>query len=89
VIAVSPVIGGQAVKGPTAKLMRERGLDVTPAAIAAHYASVIDGILIDERDAARGPKIPFAVADTLMVSLADRVRVARAALGLAARIAGR
>jgi LPPG:FO 2-phospho-L-lactate transferase len=88
VIAVSPIIGGQAVKGPTGKLMRERGLDVTPAAIAAHYDGVIDGILIDERDAACHPKIPFAMADTLMVSLADRARVAQAALGLAARLAG-
>jgi LPPG:FO 2-phospho-L-lactate transferase len=89
VVAVSPVIGGEAVKGPTAKLMRERGLEVTPAAIAAHYAGVIDGMLIDERDAARAPdKIPFAAADTLMVSLDDRARVASAALALAASLAG-
>ena len=55
VIAVSPIIGGQAVKGPTAKLMRERGLAVTPASIATHYAGVIDGLLIDERDAPCDP----------------------------------
>jgi len=89
VIAVSPIIGGQAVKGPTAKLMRERGLAVTPAAIATHYAGVIDGLLIDERDAPCDPKCPFATADTLMLSLADRARVAKAALALAARLAGK
>jgi LPPG:FO 2-phospho-L-lactate transferase len=86
VIAVSPIIGGQAVKGPTAKLMRERGLAVTPAAIAAHYAGVINGLLIDWRDAPCDPQCPFATADTLMVSLADRARVAKAALDLAARL---
>jgi len=88
VIAVSPVIGGQAVKGPTAKLMRERGLDVTAASIAAHYDGVIDGLLIDERDPPCDLKIPIAIADTLMVSLADRARVGQAALALAARLAG-
>ncbi len=89
VVAVSPIIGGQAVKGPTAKLMRERGLAVTPASIAQHYAGVIDGLLIDERDASCDPKCPFATADTLMLSLADRARVAKAALALAARLAGK
>jgi LPPG:FO 2-phospho-L-lactate transferase len=86
VIAVSPIIGGQAVKGPTAKLMRERGLEVTPAAIATHYDGVIKALLIDERDAPAALNIPFAAADTLMVSLPDRARVAQAALALAARL---
>ena len=88
VVAVSPIVGGQAVKGPTAKLMGEMGLAVTNESIAAHYADVIDGLLVDERDDASGLTIPHDVTDTLMKTLADRERVARAALALADRIAG-
>lgn len=88
VVAVSPIVGGQAVKGPTAKLMGELGLSVTNAAIAAHYDGVIDGLLVDERDGGNGLALPHAVTDTLMQTLDDRARVARAALDLAARLAG-
>lgn len=88
VVAVSPIVGGEAVKGPTAKLMREMGLSVTNETIAAHYAGVIDGLLVDRRDGAEGLACPHAVADTLMMTIEDRARVARAALALADRIAG-
>lgn len=87
IVAVSPIVGGQAVKGPTAKLMQELGLTVTNKSIAAHYADVIDGLLIDERDDASDISIPQDVCDTLMKTLEDRERVARAALTLADRIA--
>jgi LPPG:FO 2-phospho-L-lactate transferase len=86
VVAVSPIVGGKAVKGPTAKMMAEMGVAITPAAIAAHYEGVIDGMLIDERDAS-DLAIPTASANTLMMTLDDRVRVARAALELAQRLA--
>ena len=89
VVAVSPIVGGDAVKGPTAKLMREMGLAITNQSIAAHYADVIDGLLIDERDDAAGLTIAYDVTDTLMKTLEDRERVARAALALAERIAAR
>lgn len=88
VVAVSPIVGGQAVKGPTAKLMGELGLEVTNGAIAAHYEGIIDGLLVDVRDGGEGLDIPHAVTDTLMKTLDDRARVARAALDLAERIAG-
>lgn len=87
IVAVSPIVGGQAVKGPTAKLMQELGLTVTNKSIAAHYADVIDGLLIDERDDASDISIPHYVCDTLMKTLEDRERVARGALTLANRIA--
>ena len=87
VVAVSPIVGGQAVKGPTAKLMQELGLTVTNKSIAAHYADVIDGLLIDERDDASDIALPHDVCDTLLTTLEDRERVARAALTLADRIA--
>ena len=87
VIAVSPIVGGQAVKGPTAKLMSELGIAITNEAIAAHYAGIIDGLLVDRRDGGDGLDIPYTVTDTLMITLNDRARVAQAALDLAARIA--
>lgn len=86
VVAISPIVGGQAVKGPTAKLMAELGVAITPGAVAAHYAGIIDAMLVDERDQARDIAIAHASADTLMVTLADRARVAHAALELADRL---
>lgn len=51
VIAVSPIIGGAAVKGPAAKIMRELGLKPTALAVARHYGSAVDCWVIDEQDA--------------------------------------
>jgi LPPG:FO 2-phospho-L-lactate transferase len=87
VIAVSPIVGGAAVKGPTGKIMRELDLAITPAAVAAHYGLVLDAMLVDERDAQAPPSCPHAFADTLMNTDEDRVRVALAALDLARRVA--
>jgi LPPG:FO 2-phospho-L-lactate transferase len=87
IVAVSPIVGGQAVKGPTAKLMGELGVAITPAAVAEHYAGIIDGMLVDERDPKPDLSIAMSAADTLMQTLADRERVARVALALADRIA--
>jgi LPPG:FO 2-phospho-L-lactate transferase len=87
VVAVSPLVAGQAVKGPTAKLMAELGLPLTNASIAAHYAGLIGGLLVDSGDDAEGVLIPVARTATLMRSLEDRTRVARAALDLAGALA--
>jgi len=87
VVAVSPLIAGQAVKGPTAKLMAELGLPLTNASIARHYAGLIDGLLIDSGDDAAGVEVPVGRAATLMRTLDDRRRVARAALDLAETVA--
>jgi LPPG:FO 2-phospho-L-lactate transferase len=85
VIAVSPIIGGQAVKGPTAKIMAELGLAVSNEAIAAHYRGVIDGLVIDEADAADREKVdlPVLVTRTLMRDIADRERLARDVIAFA------
>lgn len=83
VVAVSPIVGGKAVKGPTAKLMAELGVAITPDSIAAHYGDILDGLLADERDGDVSLDLPAASADTLMVTLADKARVASAALALA------
>jgi LPPG:FO 2-phospho-L-lactate transferase len=86
VVAVSPLVGGQAVKGPTAKLMAELGLEVNVAAVARHYGDVIDGILVDKRDPPVDLAVASARADTMMRTLDDRIRVAQAALDLAATL---
>ncbi len=83
VIAVSPIVAGAAVKGPTAKLMRELGLKVSAAEVARHYDGLIDAMLIDERDPPQACPVPHQRTDTLMHTLEDRIRVARAALELA------
>ncbi len=83
VIAVSPLVGGKAVKGPTAKLMGELGIAVDNDAIAAHYARLIDGLLVDNGDPVTPGKIAIGRTDTLMTTIEDRVRVAEAALALA------
>lgn len=83
VIAVSPIVGGDAVKGPTAKLMRELGLAVSALAVREHYGDLLDAMLVDERDGRAGLDLLHAACDTLMITLDDRVRVAAAALKLA------
>ena len=86
VVAVSPLIGGKAVKGPTAKLMEELGIGLTNAAIAAHYGDLLDGLVIDTGDDAPAG-LAIARTQTLMRDDADKARVAQAALDLASRIA--
>lgn len=82
VIAISPLVGGKAVRGPTAKLMAELGLAPTNQAIADHYAGLIGGLLHDRSDEAPA-SIPARATATLMTDLDDKVRVARVALAFA------
>lgn len=94
IVAVSPIIGGDAVKGPAAKMMRELGLEPSALAIAEHYRGFVDGLLLDEVDAALAPRIErlgmaARAAPTLMRSPADRERLADAALRFAADLAAR
>jgi LPPG:FO 2-phospho-L-lactate transferase len=77
VVAVSPIIGDAAVKGPAAKMMRELGLDVSSKSIAAHYRGLVDGLVIDVTDTALKPAIEtmgmqVRVVPTLMRSPEDR-----------------
>lgn len=90
-VAVSPVIGGAAVKGPTAKIMRELGVEVTSRSIADHYVGLIDGLVIDEADAADAASLPLAatVTGTLMRSDDDRRRLAAFAVDFASQLSRR
>ena len=78
VIAVSPIVAGDAVKGPTAKMMRELGRPISAHAVAAHYAGLIDGYVLDEADAAESGRIdvPCLTTATLMRDEPDKVRLA-------------
>jgi LPPG:FO 2-phospho-L-lactate transferase len=50
VLGVSPIIGGEAVKGPAAKMYREMGIQPSAGAVAAHYGDLLDGFVIDDQD---------------------------------------
>ncbi len=88
VLAVSPLIAGAAVKGPTAKLMRELGLEPGALAVAAHYHGLIDGFVLDVADAALAAQlsVPSIAVPTLMREIEDRERLARAVLDFADRL---
>ena len=87
VVAVSPIIGGKAVKGPTAKMMAELGLPVDAVAVARHYGDILDHYVADEVDANEVGNlgVPVTLARTLMSSLEDREALARVVLEAAGR----
>ncbi|HLY04496.1 MAG TPA: 2-phospho-L-lactate transferase [Rhizomicrobium sp.] len=87
VVAVTPIIAGKAVKGPTAKIMAELGIDVSPISVAEHYGDLLDGFMLDSRDAGDADcfSIPADIADTLMNTPDDSARVAESAINLALR----
>lgn len=77
-VALTPIVAGQALKGPAAKLMAELGIPVTPRAVAEHYGTAINGFVYDERDAEmRFDGLRTTRIDTVMRSEEDRARVAR------------
>ena len=82
VVAVSPIIGGRAVKGPTAKMMAELGMIPSAAAVAKRYGDLIDGYVMDVEDAAEAPQVATRVtlARTLMTNIEERERLARVVL---------
>ena len=90
VVAVTPIVGGEAIKGPTAKIMRELGLAPTPMTIARHYGELITGFVLDRADAAlaSGFPCPVQVSDTVMKSVEDREHLARETVAFAASLAG-
>ena len=79
VVAVSPFVGGEVVKGPTLPFLDAVGIEPTPAGVAAAYADVLDGFVADVPVDA----VPTLVADVLMADAAARERVARETLRFA------
>ena len=88
IVAVSPIVGGAAVKGPTAKMMAELGVPTTAEQVALHYQDLIDGFILDVADAelhgALG--VPTRVQRSLMATLEDRERLAAGALEFIAEL---
>jgi len=85
VIAVSPLVGGKALKGPLGKLLAELGRAADNRAIADHYAGLVDHLVIDELDAGdsqglRDAGLCVTVAQTVMQDAGDRERLAREVL---------
>jgi LPPG:FO 2-phospho-L-lactate transferase len=91
VVAVSPIIGGLAVKGPTAKIMAELGVEPTSETVARHYDGLLSGLIIDEKDAPDAARldIPVHVTSTLMRDLADRRQLAAEVVSFADGIRAR
>lgn len=84
IVAISPLIGGKAVKGPTAKLMAELGLTPSASEVARRYADLIDVFVVDEIDAGiELPGVRTVSARTLMTTLEDREQLAETVLAAA------
>ena len=86
-VAVSPIIGGQAVRGPAAKIMTELGYEATCLGVAGLYQDICDVFLIDEQDKGLSPSIGGlgmepVVAPILMETEEDKVALARLILEL-------
>lgn len=80
-LAVSPIVGGNAIKGPAAKLLRELGLSATPVSIAQHYADLLHTLVIDHADADLAPAIEALgirahVTEAIMHTPTDRATLA-------------
>ena len=87
VIAVSPIVAGAAIKGPTAKIMAELDVPRDAAAIAAHYGDLLDGFIIDETDrelqaAIETTGLNVVAAQSVMQTLDDKIELAHTALEL-------
>ena len=94
VIAVSPVVGGDAIKGPTVKMMQEMGIPNTAQSVASHYDDFLDGFVIDLQDQDHAASIQengiaTVVTQTVMRTLEDRVALARDCLETIDQLASR
>ncbi len=82
VVAVSPIVGGAAIKGPAAKMMEELHLPASAEQVAAHYDTLLDGFVLDQQDAALADRVavPTVVTQTVMLTLRDRMDLAETVL---------
>ena len=91
VVAVTPIVRGRSIKGPTAKIMTELGVTVSPLSVAEHYGSLINGFVLDTLDepiAAAIAELGLAVTvtDTIMQTSGDRQALAFGAVELLGRL---
>ena len=83
-IAVSPIVGGQAIKGPAAKIMRELGVPISPHTVAEHYDGLLNGFVVDLKEITIDLTldIPYKQINTIMTDDESRHRLAPATLPL-------
>ncbi len=89
-VAISPIVGGSAVKGPAAAMLRSLGHEVSALGVARLYGGLIDTFVLDSIDGALAPQIEAlglraCVTDTMMTSEQRQVALARAVLASVAR----
>jgi|TARA_Y100000310_G_scaffold336689_1_gene421907 LPPG:FO 2-phospho-L-lactate transferase len=94
VVAVSPIVGGEAIKGPTAKMMDELGMPRTALAVAEHYEDLLDGYVLDTADRQLAQQVEAlgvaaTVTNTVMLSLDDRRQLAEDTLNFVDQLQGR
>jgi LPPG:FO 2-phospho-L-lactate transferase len=92
VVAVSPVVAGESLKGPTGKIMSELGVPCNSVEVAWHYHGLIDGIIIDSQDAKLAAEIERAnvqvvTANIVMKSAQDKSDLAKTLLSFARQLA--
>jgi LPPG:FO 2-phospho-L-lactate transferase len=89
-VAVSPIVGGLAIKGPAAKMMAELGMPSTPVSVARHYLDgyrgALTGFVMDDQDRhllndVEALGLPAIVTNTVMITLQDRITLAKAVMG--------
>jgi LPPG:FO 2-phospho-L-lactate transferase len=82
IVAVSPIVGGQAVKGPAAKIFKELGREASATEVARFYLGLVDSLILDETDRNASSAIAElgidpVITNSVMRSLADKERLAR------------
>jgi len=88
VVAISPIVGGEAIKGPAARMFAQLGMEPSALAVARLYEDFLDGFVMDLKDEGLNESvedldIPCLVTDTIMRSRKARVALARATLEFA------
>ena len=88
VLAVSPIIGGQSIKGPAAKMFTDLGIRPTPLAVVQHYEGLLSGFVFDiiDKDLAGEISIPTTITQTIMKIREDRCHLAQDVLNLIRKI---
>jgi len=92
IVAVSPIVGGRALKGPAAKLMLELGVTPGALAIVEHYRGLLSGLVVDRQDIAEAEALetlglPTLATPSVMAGDEDRIRLAGETLAFAEALA--
>ena len=92
-VAISPIVGGQAIKGPAAAMLAALGHEVSALGVARLYAGLVDWYVLDEQDAALAGAVEALgmrvhVTDTMMTGPERRAALARSVLSAIGAIDG-